>query len=640
MYFWGIVSFWQITFLPGFIICRLFKIKGLTKVIIYSFALSHIINYAIVFALTALGFYIRPVMVAIVVAEILWLCYLVRNEKASYVLVTFAKQKKVLQCFFKTFQRDLIINALFILCVFAVLFFITSFINNKRDIFTYSDAVSSWNHYAKQWSFNRLPVHTAYYGQLIPANWSLSYVLMGNNNPVEFFAKSTMPLFSLYVFLYLFQDAIRKTSVHSLFASLTWFFLVYYTWGKGQGTAAAGLTTGIVDIPVAFFSFLGVYLLWQLTLSPAKRNFWTQISLAYLFYSAAIATKLSAVFILPIIVFLTFVLIRQRKIQLSTHVLKSSIRNQISILLFFCFLLFLLSWYGYTQFTILFNLGNASNLEKLTQASKFHDYPISLNRIIDSISLLNESLFPFLGFIILFVFFGSLTKKGISLTVFYLFPAFICWSLLLSYDLRSFTVAFPAISLLCGLGFEFSRERILKSKLRPFLHKSISNFYFWHILIIAVFINFLRTLPYSDTELLKQEDQKRIPYKETSIHQFLHQLYKKEPAYIISNYNLLKSFYFTRNYYIPFTQVEQGQIQSIIKDKNIKYIFCYASAYYLKNNIGNYDQCLSLIKKIPHSKIFFKEKSDSQSSFSFVRVNRLIYQYDLPPSINVDRPLY
>ncbi len=62
MVLFGIVAFFQITFLPGFILLKFLRQKDMNwlQSIIYSFGLSLLVNYLMVYHLTLLGIYRPP----------------------------------------------------------------------------------------------------------------------------------------------------------------------------------------------------------------------------------------------------------------------------------------------------------------------------------------------------------------------------------------------------------------------------------------------------------------------------------------------------------------------------------------------------------------------------------------------------
>lgn len=94
LFFLGMLSFFQIVFIPGFILLRLSKLitKNIIQTIIYSFSLSLIVNYLVVFFLTAMHIY-KPIVIYIFIAlELFILAYITyrgiinaNNFKSHYI---------------------------------------------------------------------------------------------------------------------------------------------------------------------------------------------------------------------------------------------------------------------------------------------------------------------------------------------------------------------------------------------------------------------------------------------------------------------------------------------------------------------------------------------------------------------------
>jgi hypothetical protein len=89
------------------------------------------------------------------------------------------------------------------------------FIHNLGTVFSSWDAVVSWNQWAIAWAASQVPMYTRFYPQLIPANWSITYVLLGTTE-IQFFAKSIMPLFALLMLLGLFNLSLQTRNYYFL----------------------------------------------------------------------------------------------------------------------------------------------------------------------------------------------------------------------------------------------------------------------------------------------------------------------------------------------------------------------------------------------------------------------------------------
>ena len=84
----GFLSIIQIVFLPGFLFLRFFNLRlNIAKRVIFSFALSLMLNNFFVFVLTLFGFYTRPVVISLFLLEIITYFVLYKHQ-IQYVLRT------------------------------------------------------------------------------------------------------------------------------------------------------------------------------------------------------------------------------------------------------------------------------------------------------------------------------------------------------------------------------------------------------------------------------------------------------------------------------------------------------------------------------------------------------------------------
>ena len=78
MFILGLLSFFQMAFIPGYLFLQLikFEVKGKIQTIVYSFSLSLLLNYLIVYLLTALKLYTPFTLYIILLVEGVLLFYL------------------------------------------------------------------------------------------------------------------------------------------------------------------------------------------------------------------------------------------------------------------------------------------------------------------------------------------------------------------------------------------------------------------------------------------------------------------------------------------------------------------------------------------------------------------------------------
>jgi len=248
----GLLAVIQNIFLPGFLILHFIKIKTQSTVqkSIYIFALSLFANYALVTILVLSRIYIREVMLCIIIIEIIALIVLIVKKK---IIISNTSSIGELISFIRNFitLNKLSIKLLILGSSVVILFYFSLFISNLGTIFYFVDTVNNihWNTWAIDFSNNIFPKQSSHFPQLIPSNWSISYLLTGEPN-VHFFPKSFMPLFFFANLLMFYDLAIDKKKyvylialiIYGLFAPII-YNLVFIADGNG-------------DLPVSFFAFL------------------------------------------------------------------------------------------------------------------------------------------------------------------------------------------------------------------------------------------------------------------------------------------------------------------------------------------------------------------------------------------------
>jgi hypothetical protein len=212
-------------------------------------------NYYLVLSLTLLKLYTSGVVYGIFTLELLAWGFLTRETMSRPL----ARNLGVLQdklCSIadrvkeRTGKAE---SAAAVMAFFALLFFAVNLFSTAGQIFDGWDDVVSWNRWALDWYSGRLPSLTWHYPQLLPANWSLTYVFMADSQ-VQFFAKMPAPAFPLFIMLGLTDLWLSKKQTAYLYAiPITAVLIVTF--------AGHYLNKGYADLPVAFMSFVALYLL-------------------------------------------------------------------------------------------------------------------------------------------------------------------------------------------------------------------------------------------------------------------------------------------------------------------------------------------------------------------------------------------
>ncbi len=436
----GILAVIQTVFLPGFIFVSVFKIKTTSKIQkwIYVFALSLFLNYTLITVLTLIGFYKSNVIYFIIAIEVLTITYLVIAKKSKidlginfrHLIIDYISYFKSLSFFRKV---------LIIITTIVVLFYFSLFISNLGTIFYFVDTVNNihWNTWAMDFANNTLPKQSSHFPQLIPANWSISYLLIDEPN-VHFFPKSFMPLFFFGNLLMFLDLAINKKNyiylialiIYGLFAPII-YNLVFIADGNG-------------DLPVSFFAFLAFYTY----LKTDKEKFeLKEFVIVFLFASTAAGTKLAGFYIFFFISMLClYHFIKNYKL-----VSKKQISTLfVSVVLILGINLF---WYLLKPETM---AGGLHQPEWLAEGYA--------NILMNALHLAYYNIGPpVIVFFILTILFSLFAKESRYITIFFVIPPIILWMFKYSADFRNLSFAVPFISLVSAVGL-FKMIEILRNK--------------------------------------------------------------------------------------------------------------------------------------------------------------------------------
>ena len=513
LYVLGSLAFLQIIFLPGFLFLRYLKIKTQTFVekIIFIFALSLIINFILVFSLTLLKLYQPPVFYLIFILEVIIFLPTIVNKNIIFRL----KIPKKCSFFSKIF---------FVVCLLVIIRFLYPFFQNLslRSVFLEGDVIDSWNIWAIQWAKNKIPLATYHYPQLIPTNWSLTYIFM-KNTTIEYFAKLLMPLFSIALLLIFFDLAKQTKKISYIFGAIITAGLLHYYLDNSY------LRDGYPDIAFAFFAFLPFYcfLLFQ-----ENKNY-QYLFLMLIFALGSFLTKQLGIYI----VFLASIL--PTRLFLSQGNKLKTIKNPLFLFSFFLLVL-IIFWY----ILKLPEIKTAYNIESIYRAAmtdKLTQFSLS-SRFLRSLKLLVPNLKGVLiiGFITLLTFFSLKEKLSQKLFFFLILPLFIFWSLFLNYDQRNLIVIFPYLGYTTALGFIFFLNLFPYIAVALHCKKKIISFNFrslyFFLLLLLIFIVVFLTVPNNKLIYQQIEGKKQIGLPE--LNSRLYQYYYKNgfSGKIITNY--------------------------------------------------------------------------------------------------------
>ena len=569
---WGIISFLQMTMIPGYLVKTYLPLKPDSRIQgwIYTFTFSLLINYLVVFLLTLLGIYRPAVIYAILLIEAVLLLYSrKKNPRPSFCLDfkrAAAKTKQFLN------SHSILFNILFIISLLMIGLFFYYQCSRLGDIFKIVDEALSWNRYATEWFSNQLPEKSWYYPQLVPANWSIAYVIMQNAD-IQFIPRSIMPLFFIGILLMFLDLGLQKKNHIYLWG------LIFYGLMGISLYGPTFITSGFMDIAVTFFSFLAFYILHLHYTGEGDRRTGFQIKhvlLSILFASAAAATKQAGLYMLIFVLVWNIILIYKNRVHLDKKTIKKTIAALALIII-----LVGLSWYIYRTITIIKGNDRAGIAEVTQQVHHNRNY---LERFAFGFKKIthpnrvriskNHDLTPYICLAIILILFSLFHRWSRVITSVIVIPFTICWGLFFSYSYRNLSLAFPFMAFAMAFGtywFFFSRDtgiHWLFKKILPQKKKSavlVENaatvpiaparglrISFWHILlgfaVIAVVLNFTLL---NEAAIKKHQLQKEKEVGILKLNQKLYQYYEKNgfEGKIFSKYRQLRVLPVLRDYY-------------------------------------------------------------------------------------------
>ena len=425
----GILSVVQIALLPGYILLLFLKVKTESTIqkFIYIFALSLFVNYSLVAILTLLKLYTNTTLWLVIILELICLLILLKARKIK--LISDFKFSVAVQEYLSVFKNfSLRLKIVAGLASTIILFYFALFIANFGTIFYFVDTVNliHWNTWAKDFANNILPYKSSHFPQLIPANWSISYVLIGNSD-INFFPKSFMPLFFFGNLLMFLDLAIWKKNytyligliIYGLFAPII-YSLVF-------------IADGNADLPVSFFAFLTFYT--YLKLSKNKFETTDRI-LFFLFAATTAATKLAGfyIFLFASIISLYGFIKYWREIKKSHKVL---IALLVPLIVGICFF-----WHFIKPDVMVSGLHQPEYVGEnyiviFTNAAKMMYYNWGL---------------PVLAFLLLTLVSSLFVKNVRYITLIMVIPPLIIWMLKYSVDFRNLSFVVPFLSYVSAFG--------------------------------------------------------------------------------------------------------------------------------------------------------------------------------------------
>ena len=425
----GIIALVQTIFLPGILILYFANIKteSIIQRYIYIFALSLFANYSLVTILVLLKIYVLATVFSIIAVEILLFVFLIAKKRIIIYNVPILNELyKDLKALFA--PNTFVVKTIIICSLTIILFYFSLFIANIGTIFYFTDTVNNihWNTWAIDFANNILPQQSSHFPQLIPSNWSIGYLLIGESN-IHFFPKSIMPLFFLGNVLMFWDLAITKRNYAYLIALIVYglfgpiiYNLVFIADGNG-------------DLPVSFFAFLSFYAYLKRTENKYDLK---EYIIIFLFASTAAGTKLAGFYIFVFIsaICLYHLIVNYKSLKTSDYILLiSSVITILGANLF---------WYYLKPNVMVSSLYQPEWLAK-------NYYDILLN----ALHLIYYNLgLPVVAFLILTIGFSLLDKKARWVTLIMVIPPIVLWMFKYSSDFRNLSFVVPFLAYVSSFG--------------------------------------------------------------------------------------------------------------------------------------------------------------------------------------------
>ena len=538
MFFLGALGIVQVLFLPGLIFTSIIDFpKRFLERLFISIAASMVINYCLVLLLTVCHIYVRPVVIVLLLAEAGMLIWLNRRALNTPIEASFLLIKKAFNDFVERWRNyfnnasegsafEAVLKFLYILiCLLlagvALKWILKLFSWNLGSVFNSYDTVAVWNHWALSWAENRLPSSTYRYPQLLPANWSLMYLIMGNSD-LQFFAKSYMPLFTFFILVMMVDLGFRKKNAGYFLGAVVAYLAL-------KKFLSIFLIEGLADMPTAFFAFTALYFLILHHDDPRDDAYIKNAAMGVLAGAGAGGTKQVGLVFFALYCVLCLIFIvrplfhddRKRTIRLIWVVLA-------------IVMIVVIPWYTYKQVSIWLGV-DESEVGMVMGATNYtfrsDDIPLRFREISQTMG----KYFYIFMLVIPFAFVIDPLTRAISLLI--ALPLFVFWGVFASYDFRNLAVAITVFSMCVGLNMQWLVDKSY-SLIRKIRFEKIR----WGIVLSVLLILLLLVghFIYTDDLLMEKQTEKVVKTFSESINRKLLDALADETGdyQILTNYPL------------------------------------------------------------------------------------------------------
>ncbi|MEJ5283475.1 MAG: hypothetical protein WHS77_00320 [Brevinematales bacterium] len=305
---------------------------------------------------------------------------------------------------------------------------------NTKNIFYDWDAVVSWNRWAVVLFQGRFPEGTWHYPQLLPANWSLAYKIMGAE--LQFIPRFMCTFFPVFLVLFLFVQGIQKRSYAFLLAALALYCVLKFS-------GMYGIDNGYADIPVAFMGFVGLltFLAGLEKENEEEKVFYILIGLVI--SGGAAVTKQAGIYVFLLYPFLFLMFAFRNKKPMNIYI-------RFFVFYILVAILVVIPFYLYAEYLIKTGK-NSSEVQYLTQG--IHRGKNFLERLFSAYNEYAWAICKNQGIYIFFFLFSFFIKEGRLYSLLGL-GYWLIWAFFFSYDLRNSALATPFIVLGTTEGFQ------------------------------------------------------------------------------------------------------------------------------------------------------------------------------------------
>jgi len=406
-----------------------------------------VLNTLLVTTLTLFNLYIPIVMYIIFAVETFLLMYLFRSVLLSSVAQWFTT---LLHSLYRMFSQltewiralseqnpwfstgYLLFSAITLyFSIDSILWLFKVAIDNVGDIFNLGDAVVSWNPWAIYWFNNRIPPAN-YYPQLIPTNWSVTYVFIRTTD-VQMFAASIMPFFASFSLLIFYLLAWRGKNIGFLVGLVAARFMM-------KKFIGGVLADGYVEPVILFFGLLSVSSLLLARWAEDDRQSSRYATWGLISAIACALTKQAGLYIVAVYPVLYYFMLDTDSI---TDLGKGSWRRAFRHWIIAMALI--LANYAIAQIMIWAGL-NVSNIAHVTQ--EVHAGRTYFQRFGRSVRILEKYNILY----IMSILGLPLIKEEYKRLLFgIVLPYSLIWAFFFSYDARNLALAIPIVALTAGI---------------------------------------------------------------------------------------------------------------------------------------------------------------------------------------------